>query len=386
MAQQCQDGLIPQDRLDSLLKEYDDVFQELPEGLPPERKIAHVIPLIPGAQPVYRGVYRLTVGEKQEAERMIAELLRKGLIEPSSSPWGASVLFVPKPDGSLRMCIDYRALNKLTVKNRYPLPNIQELLDSLGDAKCLSGLDLASGYWQIRISEDDIPLTAFNTHLGHFQWRVLSMGLTNSPGTFQACMNDIFRDCRKFVLVYLDDILIYSRSAEEHEEHLRIVLQRLRDNKFYAKRAKCHFNQREIAFLGHIVGADGIKVDHKKVETVQSWPVPKDVHQLRAFLGLANYFRRFIQGYSSLVAPLNALLRKEKQVSKEWGPAQQEAFLGVKHALTHAPVLRIADLPAALSGKEPLELVTDASKEGMGAVLMQEGKVIAFENALASTR
>lgn len=380
MVQQSTDGLIPQERLDAILKEYEDVFQELPEGLPPERKTAHVIPLVPGAQPVYRGVYRLTVGEKAEAERMIADLLRKGLIEPSSSPWGASVLFVPKPDGNLRMCIDYRALNKLTVKNKYPLPNIQELLDSLGDAKCLSGLDLASGYWQIRISESDTPLTAFNTHMGHYQWRVLSMGLTNAPGTFQACMNDIFRDCKSFVLVYLDDILIYSRTPEEHEQHLKIVLNRLREHKFYAKRAKCNFNQKEIAFLGHIVGAEGIKVDHRKVATVESWPVPQDTHQLRSFLGLANYFRRFIQGYSSLTAPLNDLLRKERSVSKEWGQAQQDAFLGVKHALTHAPVLRIPDLQAALAGKAPLELVTDASKLGMGGVLMQEGRVIAFES------
>lgn len=375
-----QDGLIPPERLDALLEEYKDVFAELPEELPPERKIAHVIPLQPNAQPVYRSAYRLTLREREECQRQIEMLLRKGFIEPSSSPWGAPVLFVPKPDGSLRMCIDYRALNKLTVKNRYPLPRIDDLMDRLQGAKALSGLDLTSGYWQIKIDDKDVPLTGFTVPGGHYQWRVLSFGLTNCPATFQQCMNEVFKDyLNKFVLVYLDDILVYSKSAEEHEEHLRLVLQRLREHKFYANIRKCKFNQHEVEFLGHIVGANGVKVDPRKVKTVQEWPVPQDVHQLRSFLGLSNYFRKFIQGYSSLVRPLTDMLRKGGNVSRDWTAEAQQAFEGVKYSLTNAPVLTIPDLQAAQDGT-PFEVVTDASKYGVGGVLLQGGKPVAFES------
>lgn len=373
-------GLIPAAKLTALLKEYEDVFpDELPSELPPERKIAHLIPLEPGAKPIFRGMYRLTYAEKKEVERQIADLLSKGLIEPSSSPWGAPILFVPKPDGSLRMCLDYRALNKVTVKNRYPIPRIDELLDRLQGATCSSGLDLASGYWQIRVDPEDVPKTAFRSHVGHFQWRVLPFGLTNCPSTFQALMNSIFGDCSEFVVVYLDDILVFSKTPEEHERHLRIVLERLREHKLYARKHKCHFNMPEVKFLGHIVGVNGVKVDPKKVEVVQQWPVPTTVHQLRSFLGLANYFRKFIQGYSSLVKPLTDLLRNERSVAREWSDEAQAAFEGVKRALTTAPVLTLPDMEAAQCGK-PFEVIADASLYGIGAVLLQDGRPIAFES------
>ena len=335
-AQVQTDGLVPETNMQAILEEYKDVFAELPDELPPKRNITHVIPLEPGARPVYRPCYRLTQAEKAKVERQVTELLRKGYIEPSQSPWGAPVLFVPKKDGGLRICIDYRALNKLTVKNRYPLPRIEDLLEQLQGAKVFSGLDLASGYWQIRINDEDVPKTAFRTHMGHYQWRVLSFGLTNCPSTFQQVMNDVFRDyLNKFVIIYLDDILIYSRSAAEHEHHLRLVLQRLREHQLYCRPHKCHFNQSEIEYLGHIMGTAGVKVDPRKVQAVQEWPVPQDVHQLRSFLGMANYFRRFIQAYSALTRPLTDLLKKQASVAKDWSPKAQAAFDGVKFALTH---------------------------------------------------
>lgn len=285
MTQAEADGLVPEANLQAILTDFADVFAELPDELPPKRNIAHVIPLEPGARPVYRPLYRLTQAEKAEVERQVTELLKKGYIEPSQSPWGAPVLFVPKKDGGLGMCIDYRALNKLTVKNRYPLPRIEDLLEQLQGAKVFSGLDLASGYWQIRIDDEDVPKTAFRTHLGHYQWRVLSFGLTNCPSTFQQAMNEVFHNyLNKFVIIYLDDILIYSRSAAEHEEHLRLVLQRLREQKLYCRPHKCHFNTSEIEYLGHIVGTAGVKVDPRKVKAVQEWPVPQDVHQLRSWV------------------------------------------------------------------------------------------------------
>lgn len=372
-------GVLSTEQLDAILREYEDVFADL-KDLPPERRVTHLIPLEPGARPIYKQMYRLTQAEKAEVEKQVAHLLSMGYIEPSSSPWGAPVLFVPKPDGSLRMCIDYRALNKVTVKNRYPMPRIDDLLEQLHGATVFSGLDLASGYWQIRVEPQDVEKTAFRTHVGHFQWRVLAFGLTNCPATFQQCMNDIFRDYMgKFVVVYLDDILIYSKTPEEHEQHIRLVLQRLREHQLFARRAKCHFNQPEVTFLGHVVGVNGVKVDPRKVQAVQDWPIPTDVHQLRSFLGLANYFRKFIQGYSTLVRPLTDLLRDDKSVQKLWSTEAQHAFDGVKWALTHAPVLVLPDFDAAAK-HTPFEVVADASLHGIGAVLLQGGRPIAFES------
>jgi hypothetical protein len=296
------EGLVPQKRLQVILDEYKDVFADPPDRLPLPCNHAHVIPLEPGARPVFRPMHRLTPAEKAEVETQIAELLNKGYIEPSHSPWGAPILFVPKEDGGLRMCINYWFLNKLTVKNRYPLPRIEDMLEQLQGASVFTGLDLASGYWQIRIHDEDVEKTAFRTHLGHFQWRVLSFGLTNCPSTFQQVMNDIFREyLGRFVVIYLDDILIYSKTAAEHEQHLRLVLAKLRELELYCRPSKCHFHQSEIGYLGHIVGREGMKVDPRKVQAVAEWPVPQDQHAVHSFLGLANYFRRFVQGCTVLL-------------------------------------------------------------------------------------
>ncbi len=225
------------------------------------------------------------------------------------------------------MCTDWRPLNSLTIKNRAggSLPRCEDLCDRLSGASVFSSLDLQSGYNQIRIFEADVPKTAFNTPLGHFQYKVLAFGLTNAPATFQAVMNRIFAPhLGKFVVVYLDDILVYSRSAAEHEQHLKTVLATLRQHRFYAKMSKCAFNKPEVAYLGHIVGRYGLRMDPKKVAVVRDWPTPRTAAELRSFLGLCNYFRRFIQGYSSVAACLHELLRKG--VAFAWGGCPPACF------------------------------------------------------------
>jgi hypothetical protein len=271
------------------------------------------------------------------------------------------------------MVQDYRYLNKITIKNRYPLPRIDDLLDSISGMKYFTSLDLTSGYYQIRITEEDVLKTAFQTPFGLYQFKVLTFGLTNAPSTFQSVMNDMLRPyVGKFVVVYLDDILIFSKTAEEHRSHLRQVLQTLRENQFYANPKKCDFMKEEVSFLGHRLSANGLKVDPEKVRAVADWKVPKDVHGVRSFLGLANYFRRFRQGYSKMVVPLTDLTRKDMRFI--WTSECQEAFKKVKHALTNAPVLAPPEL-----GK-PFEVVLDASGVGLGAVLLQVGRPVAFKS------
>jgi hypothetical protein len=306
-------------QLQQTLDKYSDVFADLPSGLPPLRNVAHTIPLEPGARPPAKRLYRLSPAELVEVKWQIKDLLAKGFIEPSTGPFGAPILFVTKKDGSLRMVIDYRALNKITVKNRYPLPRIEDLFDGLQGAKVFSSLDLQSGYHQVRIAAEDVPKTAFRTPIGCYQFLVLSFGLTNSPAVFSKAMNDIFKDyIGKFLAVYLDDVLIFSQTEAEHAQHLEIVLSLLRKNKLYAKLSKCEFQQPSLKFLGHIVSDMGLQVDPSKVAVIKEWPRPKTNKEVRSFLGLANYFRRFVQGYSGLVAPLIALTKTEKLTDNDW--------------------------------------------------------------------
>jgi len=243
-----------------VLHDFPDLFPtELPEGVPQERHAFETILLEPNAVPPCRPMIRLPTGEREEMVRQIKELLSKGLIEPSLSPFGAPILFVKKKDGSLRMVIDYRALNKVTVKNRYPLPRIDDLLDQLQGAKFFSSLDLLSGYHQVPLHASDIPKTAFLTPLGSFQFKVLSMVFTNAPSTFARVMNNVFKDLLgKSVPIYLDDILVFSKTLEEHLRHVREVLDVLREHKLYCKLAKCEFGKQKLAFLGHVVSAEGI--------------------------------------------------------------------------------------------------------------------------------
>ena len=363
--------LIAEARLKHLLGKYGKVFKDLPDGLPPDRGIQHTINLTENKTP-FRHPYRLSPAELEEAKKQIADLLAKGFIQPSQSPFGAPILFVQKKDGSLRMCIDYRALNNITSRNRYPLPNIADLLDRFSGATVFSSLDLASGYHQIRISEEDVPKTAFTTPFGHYEFRVLSFGLTNAPATFQAVMNRLFGHLHQFCVVYLDDILIFSKTPEEHEQHLSAVLQILEREGLYAKLKKCEFNKAELLYLGHIIGRDGIKVDPAKISCIKDWPRPSNVHELRSFLGLANYFRKFVMAFSVRAAALTKLTGKNSKFT--WTEACEQSFEGLKQDLTTSPVLASPDL------SKPFEVVTDACGEGIGAVLLQEGRPIAFES------
>ncbi len=294
--------------LQQVLEQYSDVFpDELPAGLPPPRNVAHSIVLEEGAKPTWRPRYRLSPMEQEEVKKQVTTLLEKEWIEPSTSPYGAPILFVSKKDGGLRMCVDYRALNKLTIKNRYCLPRIDDLFDKLKGAKVFSSLDLAQGYHQIRIPEEDVPKTAFRTPLGHFQYKVLCFGLTNAPATFQKAMDDIFRHLDDFCLVYMDDILIFSRTEEEHLRHLQTVLDVLRAHKYFAKLKKCEFMKQELLYLGHLVLASGLKPDPKKLAVVKDWPVPADLKGVCSFLGFANYFKIFLRGNSTMALPLTNL-------------------------------------------------------------------------------
>jgi hypothetical protein len=392
------DGLIPEKALSHLLEEYQDIFHDISldkNKLPETAAFGHVIREVPGSIPQWRKQSRLTQDEEKEVQRQVTDLLERGLVEPSSSPYGAPVLFVKKKDGTLRMCIDYRALNAQTVRDRYPLPNIQDLIDKLYGCTVFSSLDLQSGYHQIRIAEEDVPKTAFITPFGQFQFKVLCFGLTNAPATFQRVMNQIFGKYlitangtgrtgstgrTGFVLVFIDDILVCSRSPDEHLEHLRLVFEVLRKHKLYAKLKKCDFNKSELKFLGHIIGREGVAVDPDKISTIVKWPVPKSLQELQGFLGLGNYFRSFVPRYSTLVAPLTDLTRRVRAATFDWahwnpnGPEMQ-AFNLLKRMLTHAPVLALPDLNGEF------EVHTDASVHGSGGVLMQHGRVNAFTSA-----
>lgn len=306
--------------------------------------------------------------ELDELQKQLKELLGLGLIRPSSSPWGAPVLFVRKKDGTLRMCIDYRAVNAVTRRLNTPLPRIDECLDRLGGAKIFSSIDLKSGYHQVRIKEDDIPKTAFNTRYGAFEFLVLPFGLTNSPPTFQKMMNAILGEfIDKFALVYLDDILIYSKTEEEHHEHIRLVLSKLRENKLYANPKKCSFHQTHIEFLGYRVSGDGILPCESKIKAIRNWPQPTNVQEVRQFIGLCSHYRRFIPGFSSVAAPLTDQTKGggAKRRPIEWSSTCQEAFDCLKQLMTSTPVLQHPDL------NKPFVIETDASDFGVGAVLLQ---------------
>ena len=294
-----------------VVQEFPDVFPEELPGLPPDREIEFSIDLIPGTQPISIPPYRMAPSELNELKTQLQDLLDKGFIRPSISPWGAPVLFVKKKDGSLRLCIDYRQLNKVTIKNKYPLPRIDDLFDQLQGAQCFSKVDLRSGYHQLKIKKEDIPKTAFRTRYGHYEFLVMSFGLTNAPAAFMDLMNRVFRPfLDKFVIVFIDDILIYSKSLEEHGHHLQLVLQKLREHQLYAKFSKCEFWLDKVTFLGHVVSKEGIQVDPSKVEAVRSWPRPTTVTEIRSFLGLAGYYRRFVKDFSRIAAPLTRLTQK----------------------------------------------------------------------------
>ncbi|GAU42645.1 hypothetical protein TSUD_398500, partial [Trifolium subterraneum] len=351
--------------------EFSDVFPEDIFDLPPEREVEFGIDLVPGTSPISMAPYRMSASELNELKKQLEELLERKFIRPSVSPWGAPVLLVKKKEGSMRLCIDYRQLNKATIKNKYPLPRIDDLMDQLVGACVFSKIDLRSGYHQIRVKTEDVPKTAFRTRYGHYEYTVMPFGVTNAPGVFMEYMNRIFHSfLDKFVVVFIDDILVYSKSEEEHKEHLRIVLQVLKEKKLYAKLSKCEFWLKEVSFLGHVISSGGIAVDPTKVDAVLKWETPESVSEIRSFLGLAGYYRRFIEGFSKMALPLTLLTRKDQAFV--WDKKCEKSFQELKKKLTTAPVLILPD------AKESFVVYCDASKLGLGGVLMQKGKVVAF--------
>ena len=354
-----------------IVREFPDVFPDDLPGMPPDRDIEFNIDTIPGTTPISIPPYRMAPVELKELKKQLIELLEKGFIRPSVSPWGAPVLFVKKKDGTMRLCIDYRKLNQVTIKNKYPLPRIDDLFDQLQGAQVFSKIDLRSGYHQLKIAKEDIPKTAFRTRYGHFEFLVMSFGLTNAPAVFMALMNKVFQPfLDKFIIVFIDDILVYSKNKSEHEEHLRTTLQILRENQLYAKLSKCEFWLDHVVFLGHVISSKGIEVDPKKIEAIWNWEVPKNVTEVRSFLGMAGYYRRFVEGFSKIAGPMTKLLRKNVPFS--WTQEAQQSFEELKRRLTSAPVLTTP------SGQGGFVVYSDASQQGLGCVLMQHGKVIAY--------
>ncbi|KAA0060839.1 pol protein [Cucumis melo var. makuwa] len=325
-----------------VVRDYPDVFPEELPGLPPHREVEFAIELEPGTVPISRAPYRMAPAELKELKVQLQELLDKGFIRPSVSPWGAPVLFVKKKDGSMRLCIDYRELNKVTIKKRYPLPRIDDLFDQLQGATVFSKIDLRSGYHQLRIKDGDVPKTAFRSRYGHYEFIVMSFGLTNAPVVFMDLMNRVFREfLDTFVIVFIDDILLYSKTEAEHEEHLR-----------------------------HVVSKAGVSVDPAKIEAVTSWTRPSTVSEVRSFLGLAGYYRWFVENFSRIATPLTQLTRKGAPFV--WSKACEDSFQNLKQKLVTAPVLTIPD------GSGSFVIYSDASKKGLGCVSMQQGKVVAY--------
>ena len=367
------DGPLPRHICKVLGKHKDVLTNELSQELAPKKEIDHKIEVIPGSEPPSKAPYRLNQKELLELKKQLNDLLSRGYIMPSKSPYGASMLFVDKKDGKLHMYIDYRALNKATIKNNYPLPQIDDLFDQLARTKYFSRIDLKSGYYQIRIVDGDIEKTTCRTRYGSYEFLVMPFGLCNAPSTFTTLMNTIFREeMDDFVIVYIDDILVYSKTVEEHVRHLEVVLGRLRDNKLYANEEKSDFAHQEIEFLGHVVTRDGIKSDMKKVKAIQEWKQSSTQKGLRSFLGLANYYRRFIRDFSKIAKPLSDLLKKG--ASQEWDKPCHQAFEELKSKLSSLPVLKFSEFD------KPFEVHTDASDFVIGGVLIQDGRPIAYES------
>ena len=292
------------------------------------------------------------------------EMLEKGIIEPSASPWSSPVVLVKKKDGSMRFCVDYRKLNDVTIKDAYPIPRIDDTIQSFAGAKWFSTLDLASGYWQVELDEDAKEKSAFSTRAGLYQWRVMPFGLCNAPSTFERLMESIFAGLQhEIMLLYLDDLIVFAATVQEELTRLRRVFNQLRSAGLKLKPAKCNLFQKSVVYLGHVVSNDGIATDPEKIRAVQDWPTPRTVREVRSFLGLASYYRRYIKSFADIARPLHRLTEKKRQFT--WDDNCEEAFNELKRKLTTSPILAYPT-----TGGEFI-LDTDASDSGIGAVLSQ---------------
>ena len=363
------DGSLPV--LPSQLKKFSDAFSTEEAGkLPQHHWGDHAIDLEEGQEVPYGPLYNLSVKELEVLREYLDDALAKGWIRPSISPAGAPVLFVPKKDGKLRLCVDYRGLNKVTIKNRLALPLISETLDRLAGSKIFTKLDLKDAYHRIRIRRGDEWKTAFRTRYGHFEYLVMPFGLTNAPATFQGYINRALSGLVDvFCVVYLDDILIFSENPEEHWRHVAEVLRRLRQYQLYANLKKCRFGVREVEFLGYIISPEGVAMDPSRVEPITKWESPQSYRDVQVFLGFANFYRRFIHKYSSIAKPITDLLKGAKNGRKDgpfgWPEEAEQAMRRLCDAFTTAPLLR--HYVPGLSTR----LETDASMQGLAAIISQ---------------
>jgi hypothetical protein len=354
-----------------VVQEYLDVFPEELSGIPPDRDIELLIELLPGTPPISKRSYRIPINELVELKKQITKLQAKGFIRPSSSPWGAPVLFVEKKDGTQQMCIDYRSFNEITIKNKCPLPRIVDLFDQMKGAGVFSKIDLISEYHQLKIQESDIPKTAFHTWYRLYEYIMMSFGLTNAPTYFMYLRNKVFMEyLDKFVVVFIDDILVFSKMEEEHLKHLRLVLEKLKSNLLYAKFSKCEFWLTKVTFLRHVISTGGVSVDLGKVRDVLNWMPPTNVLEIQSFLGLAGYYRRIIKDFPKIAKPMTKLLEWNKAF--EWTTECQASFEELNKHLTSAPVLVLPDL------NKKFDIYCDASRRGLGCVLMQVGHVVCY--------
>jgi len=345
-----------------------DVFSKRSANtLAPHRPFNHRIPLTEGVQSHFGPIYLLSSVEQNALKEYIEENLEKGFIRPSESPAGAPILFVKKKDGSLRLCMDYRRLNAITIKNQYPLPLIGDLIDQLRDCTVYTKIDLRGAYNLLQIAEGEEWKTAFRTRYGLFEYKVMPFGLTNAPASFQHLMNQIFRDILDvYVIVYLDNILIYSKSENNHWTHVCEVLKRLRANNLFAKHDKCNFHTSKVEFLGFLISANGVEMDPEKIKAVAEWPMPNTVKEVQSFLGFANFYRRFFHDFGRIARPLNDLTKKGTEWL--WSDKHQTAFVDLVRALVTGPVLR------HYSPNLECIVKTDASDYALGAVLSQRGE------------
>ena len=361
-------------QLQKILKEYKDVFRDkLPSGLPPRRDVDHKIELEPGSAPMAKAPYRMNLSERKVLQETLAELIDAGFIRPSASPYGAPALFVSKKDASLRLCVDYRALNKMSKRNAYPLPHQDDLFHSMVNARYFTRLDLKSGYWQIRIAVGDEEKTAFRTRFGSYEFLVMPFGLTNASSTFMRMMDSIFHDLLdNGVVVFIDDILIYAQTLEEHELLLAEVLKRLRKAHLYVNPKKCNIAVEEVEFLGHTFSKEGIRPSTDKCAAIKDWQRPTSVTETRSFVGFVQFYRRYIKDFAKLARPLTSLSRKNQVFV--WTQVCENAFLELKKAMVSPPILKLPEF-----GK-PFEVWTDSSDFAIGGCLHQDGRPVAFES------
>jgi hypothetical protein len=339
------------------------LFNDDPAELKGTHLVTHSIDTT-GQTPVQHGLRGMNPRVSRFLKEEIKKLLEAGIIVESHSPWEAAPVIVDKKNSKLRLCLDYRELNTRTKLDAYPLPNIPEMLESFGGCKYFSTIDLASGYWQVPMSKEDQEKTAFKCKFGLYEFTVMPFGLTNAPATFQRLMDKVLKNVKgDFANVYMDDIIVYSRTFEDHLNHLQRIFRLLEDANLMMGKEKCFFCQKEIEFLGHIITPDGLKPNHRLTDKIKNFPNPTDVSTMRSFLGLANYYQRFIPDYATIAYPLTKLLRKRQKF--EWTQEQQKALDILKQLLTSEPIVQYPDF------RQEFILATDASNYGLGAILSQ---------------